>query len=971
MPNSTKALTSAAVAMVASVVLFAGAAQALEPQAQELLSSFTSAGLTSSLAPSTEAGAHPYDLTTAFSIRAAPDINGTVVPVENIKDLKFDVPPGLVGNAQALPKCAPERMDELGNCPVTSQVGVALIKAQFVYGPTYPLNPVYNVTPPPGVAAQFDIIIISSVVHINFTVRTGGDYGVTATLHNINTIAPLYESTVTLWGVPGDPSHNLLRFEPRAAFPGVEQEPGRPISYQAPLRPLLSNPTSCTGPLVTGLTATTWQYPNAPVTASSEVPGMTGCENVPFTPSITVRPESSSTDSPTGVNVDLHVPQNENPAGLMEANLKDATVTLPAGMTVNPSSANGLAACSPAQIDLHGSGPATCPSASKVGSVEVDTPLLDHPVRGAVYLAAQDDNPFGSLLALYLAVNDPKSGVVVKLAGKVSPDPTTGQLTTTFDENPQLPFEDLKIHLDSGERASLATPTACGSYVTHASLTPWSAPASGPPAALSTPFDLTSGVHGTSCAAPGFAPVFTAGTLNTQAGAFSPFSLTLSRDDGEQRLGTVSVKMPAGLAGVLAGIPLCPEAQANAGSCPQASQIGHVTATAGVGGTPVTLPAPGKPQDPVYLTGPYHGAPFGLSVVVPAEAGPFNLDENGKPIVVRSKIEVDPNTGQVSVVSDPLPTILQGIPTDIRAINVVVDREVFTFAPTDCDSLSVAGSVASTQGASAGVSSHYQATDCGRLAFKPKFTAASSGKSTKANGVGLSVKLVPPAQGPHNALAGSAHAEEANIARVKVQLPKQLPSRLSTLQKACLAAQFAANPAGCPAGSVVGHAIARTPLLSNQLTGPAYFVSRGGEAFPQLVIVLQGEGVTVNLVGNTRIKSGITSSTFASVPDLPVSSFELSLPQGPNSALGANLPDGAKGSFCGTKMALATEIVGQNGVVIHQSTPIGLTGCPKAKATRAQKLAGALKTCKKQSKAKRSSCERAARKKYGRAARNV
>ena len=964
MRNSTKSLLRVAIAVLVGMTMCAGAAQA-----QELLTSFDSEGLTSALTPSTQAGAHPYDLRTFFAIRPAPSKNGTIVPSENVKDLTFDVPPGIVGNAQALTKCSQERMDELGNCPVTSQVGIAHLHLQFLGGPINEEGPVFNLVPPPGVAAQFGLIVISSIVHINFTVRTGGDYGVTAKLHNLNTIAPLYDSELILWGVPGDPSHDLLRFEPRIGLPGAGGDPTQPLGYQAPLVPLLSNPTSCTGPLVTTLTATTYQHPNSPVSMTSEVPGMTGCESVPFNPSITVLPESSSTDSPTGLNVDLHVPQNESVNGLMEANLKDAVVTLPVGMTVNPSSANGLGVCTLAQIELHGSAPATCPGASRLGTVEVETPVLEHPLKGGVYLAAQNDNPFESLLALYMTASDPQSGVMIKLAGKVSLDPVTGQLTTTFDENPQLPFEDLKLHLFAGSRSGLATPTACGSYATHALLTPWSAPSA--PVALSSASALTSGVGGGACAEPGFAPAFTAGTLGTQAGAFSPFSLTLARNDGEQRLSAVSVKMPAGLAGVLAGIPLCAEAQANAGSCPQASQIGHVTATAGVGSTPVTLPEAGKPQDPVYLTGPYRGAPFGLSVVVPAEVGPFNLDENGKPIVVRSKIEVDPDTGQVSVVSDPLPTMLQGIPTDIRALNVVVDRAGFTFAPTDCNALSVAGSVSSTQGASAGVSSHYQATDCGRLAFKPKFTAGSVGKSTKANGASLSVKLVPPAQGPRNALAGSAHAEEANIARVKVQLPKQLPSRLSTLQKACLAAVFAANPAGCPAGSVVGHATARTPLLSSPLTGPAYFVSRGGEAFPQLVIVLQGEGVTVNLVGNTRIKSGITSSTFASVPDLPVSSFELSLPQGPNSALGANLPDSAKGSFCGQKMALATEFVGQNGVAIHQSTPIGLTGCPKAKATRAQKLTGALKACKKKPTARRASCERAARKKYGRVARHV
>jgi hypothetical protein len=390
-----------------------------------------------------------------------------------------------------------------------------------------------------------------------------------------------------------------------------------------------------------------------------------------------------------------------------------------------------------------------------------------------------------------------------------------------------------------------------------------------------------------------------------------------------------------------------------------------------VGGDPFSVTG-GK----VYLTGPYKGAPFGLSIVTHVIAGPFDLGT----VVVRAAIYIDPHTAQVTVTTDPLPQIVDGVPTDIRTINVTIDRPGFTFNPTNCNPMSVTGTIAGVEGASAAVSSRFQVGDCAALKFKPKLTASTSGKTSKANGASLHVKLVAPAEGPQSTGASSgtsgtsgstsgtsgssAQTEESNIARVKVDLPKQLPSRLTTLQKACTSAQFDSNPAGCPAASVVASAKAITPILPVPLEGPAYFVSHGNEAFPQLILVLQGYGVTIDLVGDTFIsKSGITSSTFAHVPDAPVSSFELTLPQGKFSALSANA------NLCTVKggLKMPTEFVAQNGAVIHQSTPISVSGCPKAKTAaqlRAQKLAAALKACHKKHSSKRSGCEKVARKKY-------
>jgi len=412
--------------------------------------------------------------------------------------------------------------------------------------------------------------------------------------------------------------------------------------------------------------------------------------------------------------------------------------------------------------------------------------------------------------------------------------------------------------------------------------------------------------------------------------------VSFSRQDGEQTLGRVSVTTPPGLLGVLKNVEQCPEAQANAGTCSTALQIGTGTIVVGPGSWPLTIGG-GK----VYLTGPYEGKPFGLSVVTPAEAGPFNLDENGGPVVVRAGIEVDLHTVQVSVVSDQLPSMLEGVPLRVKRVNVTIDRAGFAFNPTDCSAMAVTGTITSTEGATASVSSPFQVANCGILPFKPLFSVSTQGKASKAGGASLHVKLGPLHEGPQvsgpsgssgSNGSGSGGVTEANIARVKVDLPKILPSRLSTLQKACTSATFDANPANCPAASIVGSAVAYTPLLAKPVSGPAYFVSHGNEAFPQLIVVLQGEGITVDLVGDTFIdkKTGITSSTFAHVPDVPVTTFELTLPEGKYSALAAN------GDLCknSKKLKMPTEFVAQNGAKIQETTQISVTGCPKAKKAK-------------------------------------
>jgi hypothetical protein len=889
-----------------------------------------------------QAGGHP-DFTTTWNFNLVTNTGpgGGEVPDENVRHIEVELPPGLVGQVKDIPKC-PFRLLASGNlsaCPTDTQVGIAGIPAFFPG--FFERVGLYDLTPDKGEPAAFGFSLFGVPTRIVVRPRPAKGYRLIATAEAPE-ILPVFGVLTTFWGIPGSHIHDEERLLPEAFGPGNE---GKPLPSGAPTVPLMSNPSVCGEPLTTTVMVDSWQNTGRFLSYPSTIPGgLTGCNALSFAPALSAAGGSQAA-SPTALAVDLHVPQDESPNGVSTPDVKNTTVTLPAGLQVNPAAAGGLQACTESEIGYKGreSGTGTllfeeeseaeetgeaphrtgCPEASKLGKVTIKTPLLEEELTGSVYQAAQQANPFGSLLALYVIAEVPERGVRIKLAGEVKVEPN-GQLVATFPDTPQLPFEDFKLNFFGGAKAPLAT-TGCGAYKTTSAIEPWSSSKAEP--ALAQPFSefaVAGGPGGQPCSSlGGFAPGFVAGTQNNASSSFSPFVMNLTRKDGEQTLSTVGLKLPPGLSGLVSAVTLCPEAQANAGDCPAVSRIGHVRVSAGVGVEPIVLPEAGKPEDLVYLTGPYKGAPFGLSVVVPAEAGPFNLDEGGHPIVVRAKVEVDPRTAQVTVVSDPMPTRLQGIPLDVRDIEVIVDKPGFIFNPTNCNAMAVNGTIGAAEGASANVSSRYQAADCANLPFKPTFTVSTQGKTSKADGASLNVKLVSKG-GPQ------AGGGEANIRAVKVDLPRQLPSRLTTLQKACTEAQFNANPAGCPAASDVGTASALTPIFSHPLTGPAYFVSHGGEAFPDLEIVLQGEGVTLILDGNTDIKKGITSSTFRTLPDAPISSFELKLPAGPYSILGTNLPASANHSLCGQKLAMPTAFVGQNGAVIHTSTPISVTGCKPA-----------------------------------------
>ncbi|MGC2373938.1 MAG: hypothetical protein WA484_08705 [Solirubrobacteraceae bacterium] len=901
--------------------------------------------------PDLQAGSHPFDFTTAFLFNTTVGVAASgkvkMFPDEELKDIAVELPAGFVGNATAMPQCS-QRLFHLSppfgtydktSCPASTVVGLEGIgigiengEVEFAY-----VN-VYNLVPPVGTPAQFGFNYANIPVTLTPSVRTGRDYGLTVKSDNIPQVLPIYGAITTFWGVPADPRHDGERGHGCLSLEGGST--GNLCPTDTPVVPLLTLPTACSGPLTFGIQGDSWQKSGQWATSSFQsedgegnAVGLDGCNQLAFGPSLKVVPNGSAASTPTGLDVNLNVSRETdlNPTGLSQADVKDTTVTLPEGVVLNPSAADGLQACSEEQAgfegvdqstgsDLFSPGVVSCPEASKVATVRIKTPLLPNPIEGAVYLAAQESNPFKSLVALYLVAEDPKVGVRIKIAGEVKLDHETGRLLTTFLNTPPLPFEELKLEFFGTDRAPLGTPAFCGTYSTEASIAPWSG---NPTVSLLAPFDIATGPAGSACAAPlPFSPALTAGSTNIQAGGLTPFTLTMSREDGNQTLSTIKLHMPPGLLGMLSSVTLCAEEQAAAGLCGPESLIGHTIVSVGLGNDPYSVTG-GR----VYITGPYKGASYGLSIVNPAKAGPFDL-ENKTPcdcVVVRGKIEVDPTTAALTVTSDPLPTILDGIPLQIKHVNVTIDRSGFTFNPTNCQPLQLTGTLSSTLGASQGLSVPFQVTNCATLGFEPQFRASTSAKTSRSTGASLAVRLSYPK---------GAFGSQANIAKVKVDLPRQLPSRLTTLQKACTDKVFSTNPAACPAPSRVGTAMVTTPVLPVPLNGPVYFVSHGSAKFPELIIVLSGYGVTVQLHGETFIsKSGVTSTTFRTVPDVPFENFELKLPQGPYSALTNN------GSPCKRKLLMPTAMTAQNGLVIHQSTNIAVNGCPKAKKAKARSKA--------------------------------
>lgn len=887
-----------------------------------------SPGGASTVLSSTQAGAHP-DLTTSIAFNT---VNTVGALAGAPKDTTDDLPPGFAGDLVDTPTCSAGRF-RVGTCPVGSQVGVvALSLSLFGQGTGPTVQPVYNLAHNPGELAKLGFFAANTVPVEGTVALRPGDYGLRTTFYNTNeTLVELDSLSLTLWGVPADPIHDPLRWREGGEGLGTFG-----VASDALPAPFFTNPTSCGGRLEATFTANSWEQPDRSVGAGMPFGPIVGCDRLLMPAAFSGAPTSSSASAPSGLDVELDAHQTyDNAHGLASSTLNRAVVTLPEGMTVNPSAGSGLGACSEAQYAEEAAQPVAgvgCPGVSKLGEVAIVSPAVSGTIAGSVYLAQPYANPFGSLLALYVVARLPERGIVIKVAGQVTADPVSGRLVTTFSNLPPLPFSTFTFRFHSGATAPLVTPPACGSYTVGAVLSPWSAPSQ-----LLSPlvpsFAISSGFDGGACPSggvPPFAPLLSAGTLNNRAGSYSPVDIRIGRGDGEQEITGFSSRLPAGLTANLTGVPFCSEAQIALArgktgaqeeaepSCPVASQIGRTLVGAGVG--PVLAWAPGR----VYMAGPFEGAPFSIAAITSAKVGPFDLGT----VVVHLPLSIDPSTAAVSVGSgaaDQIPHIIKGIVVHVRDIRVYIDRPAFTLNPTNCRPMGLAATVIGS-GANpvnpaddvpAGVTAPFQAADCQALAFKPSFSVSTSGRTSRANGASLAVKLAFP-----RVPLGS----EANIAQVKVDLPRQLPSRLKTLQRACAAAQFEANPAGCPTASLVGRAKAITPILPVPLEGPAYFVSHGGEAFPSLILVLQGYGVRIDLVGSTFIsKQGITSSTFKTVPDQPVSSFQLTLPQGPYSALAA------LGNPCKSKLTMPTAFLAQNGTSIKQSTKIAVTGCAKTR----------------------------------------
>ena len=886
--------------------------------------------------PLSQAGGHPAvdSVSIDFNTITNPlPLLGSAWPVEPVKDVLTDLPAGLVGNPTVLDRCTVPQLanTDAGSfgprplCPPTSQVGTTTVRVKGTnqglggsdsIGPL----PVFNLVPPPGVPASFGFNVLGSVVTLEGTVRTGGDYGISVNAENLPEALAIVGTTVNFWGVPADPSHDAERACPGANAPSTF---GPTCTSGAPLRAFLRLPTSCTDPGV-GLATTThvdsWVHPGTFQSAtwhSHDLPGypdpledqgpqvgMTGCDRVPFDPTFTAQPSPAQAGGPVGFSFDLSLPQSDDPSVTGESDLKTATVTLPAGVRVNPSSAGGLQGCSPAQIALDRSTEPACPDGSKIGTVTIDTPLLNDQVTGGIYLATPFDNPSHSLIALYLTAS--ADGVVIKLPGSGTLDPTTGQITTTFDNSPQTPFSRLHLELKGGPRAPLALPDRCGPYTSDVVLTGWS----GRRVTLHPSFTVSQDANGQPCPSA-FSPGFSAGTASNRAGSSSSLLLRFTRGDGDQELNAVTVDLPGGLTGRIASVPLCSDAQAAAGTCAESSRIGDVTVGAGAGSNPFFITA-GR----AYLTGPYKGAPFGASIVVPAVAGPFDLGN----VVVRSSLSVDKHTGNVRIVSDPLPTILQGIPLNVRDVRVNVDRSGFFLNPTSCAKKTIAAAIQSTAGVTAHVSDRFQAADCAGLGFKPSMILSVGGRGHTASGrsTPLSTTLAMPSK------------NQANLRFVRVTLPTTINARLTVINDACTRAQFETDIAKC-AHAKAGTAAAVTRVLRHALRGSVYFV-RNGHPIPDLFVALRGQ-VAFDLIGRVSIPGGRRlATTFAAAPDVPIRSFSLRL-----FGDSKNGSVGAAANLCSAKSRAAkaaVDYIAQNGKVLQVDLPLRVAGCPVPRRAR-------------------------------------
>ena len=889
----------------------------------------------------TQAGAHP-DYTTNIKLAS-----NKGVAYAKTKDVLVRLPAGLFGNPEAFPKCTTLQLGTAppeAKCPTDSQVGVTAITISGSSAGTFVNEPIYNMPAPGGeTVARFGFYAGLWPIYIDARLDPETNT-IVAGVVNAPSAAELIETSVTLWGEPGSASHDLERPTPQEVVKG-----GAPPERHSNVVgiPFMTNPTGCEAGRSVQLSMTSYQLPGQVFEKTMPFPQITGCGTVSFAPDASLAPTTEQGTTGSGLDYELNLPTK----GLQFSNVyygsetKRAEVTLPVGMTVNPSEAEGLGVCSEADLakETYDSPQnAGCPDTAKIGTVEAESPVVDRVAKGSLYLAKLYENPFNSLLALYMVLKIPDRGVLVKLAGKVTTDPDTGQITTVFDEIPQLPVATFRLHFREGARAPLITPPTCATHTATSNFNPYSAPQK--TVLRESSFEITSGPDHGPCpngGLPPFKPGLLAGTINNRAGSFSPFNVKLTRTDSEQEITHFSIKLPPGLVGKLAGVPYCSdqaieaakartgphggEEELNAPSCPQASEVGTTLAGSGVGS--VLVYVPGK----VYLAGPYHGSKMSIVAITAAKAGPFDLGT----VVVREALQINPETAEVFIDatgSDPIPHIIAGIPVHLRDIRAYVDKPDFALNPTDCTRTSTASTVlgsgldfvSEADDNPITVTSPFQAADCAALPFKPQLGLRLIGGTRRG---------AHPAFKAHLQMSGIG---EAGIAYSQVTLPRSEFIENAHFKTICTRVQFKAgngNGEQCPADSIYGKAKASTPILGEALEGPV-FLRSSEHQLPDLVVALHNAQVDFDLVGRVdSVKGGGLRNTFEAAPDAPVASFDL------------EMAGGKKGLFvnstnlCAKTYRAKSLFVGQNGKP-YKTTPALRVKCKgKAKKHKRQRAA--------------------------------
>lgn len=863
-----------------------------------------------------QAGGHPdsrvsFRLATEMAAVQSPLFPPQVVVKGGApKDIVVDIPKGVLGNPRGLPRCTPSQLTPPGfdECPGAAQVGYTEL---YTIQSGLPVNPpiraaVYNMVPERGEVAKFGLRASGALnAYISIRVRTDGDYGLTATIRNIFDGWPLWGSDLVLWGVPSDPANDPQR---RCYGSG---DPGRfGCEATSPLRPFMIAPAECGVDGVTSIKVRPWQNPTESgwSSAASAPQQVTGCEKQTFRPTLDIWTDTSAHGKPMGLSVDIRVPhETENPDGLFTPPLKDATVTLPEGVTVSSSSWYGLEGCSDAQLGLGTTEPARCPNGSRIGSVSLESPVLEETLSGGIYLGTQlsNDPASGDLFRISLELINEERGLVIKIPGKIHVDEGTGRITARFRDNPQLPFSRLSLRFKGGDRAPLTTPQQCGPATTTGQLTGWGV---SQPAHVTSTFTVTRDGSGNPCPL-GFSPSFAAGTIDPSAGRASAFTLSFGRDDDDADLRNLTVRMPPGLLARIADVPtLCPDAKAATGTCAETSRIGSVTAATGAGANPPSLP--GR----VYITDGYKGQPFGLSIVVPAIAGPFDLGT----VVVRAAINVDIESAKLTVISDPLPLMLKGVPLRVRNITVDINRPNFMLNPTSCAPMRVDATVGAADGRAASVGSRFQVGDCQALPLAPKMALRVGGRGRTRRDITTPLEVTL-----------RQRAGESGLRSVKVVLPKTINARLPVVRRACTLEEFKAER--CGANVKVGSALAITPLLRDPLRGDVYFVRNPARRLPDLMVRLKGQ-IAIDLAGKVTIPRSLQLSTeFDTIPDAPISMFRMRF------VAGRNGPVGAVENLCTPRVRRTPaqlSFVGQSGRRVERDQRLVVRGCGKHQSTR-------------------------------------